>query len=97
MALLAVRPRLLSWAASSLQMSGPASRSTLRTRAAVGRRPAVAGSAARPGGQDGGGIVAGRQSTTDGLHDLGGEGDLTDTGVALGAGFEAAAELPPAW
>jgi hypothetical protein len=50
----------------------------------------VAGAAAGPGEQQGGGIAAGREAAADRLDHLGG---LADAGVALGAGLEAATEL----
>jgi len=57
------------------------------------RATAPSRAAAGPGEQQDGGIGAGREPAADRLHDLGGEGDLADAGVALGAGFEAAPEL----
>ena len=54
---------------------------------------AVARAAAGAGEHQGGGVAAGWELAADGLDHLGGEGDLADAGVALGAGLEAAAEL----
>src|SRR5512132_987595 len=54
---------------------------------------ALSRAAAGPGEQQGGGIAAGWEPAADRLNHLGGQGDLADAGVALGAGLEAAAEV----
>ena len=50
------------------------------------RATTLARAATWPGEQDGGGVAAGRKAAADRLHDLGGQGNLTDAGIALWGG-----------